>query len=256
MLRVEHDGAIATWTLDRPEAKNALASGLIDALLRALDDARNDRSLRVVILTGAGDAFASGGDLRELHGKTTEAEATRFAAAGEAICQRLGELDVPVIAALSGVAFGGGAELACACDLRIADETARISFKQVRMGITTAWGTIPRLVSIVGHGSAARLLYTAHEVTAEEARAIGLVDHVCARGTAPAIARAWALDIVAGSGRAVAEMKAILRASRTASPAAIAKDERARFVATWSGADHAEAMDAYFARRPPKWTDA
>jgi enoyl-CoA hydratase len=252
MLRVEREGGIATWTLDRPHAKNALDWELIDALTLALDEAIKDRSLRALILTGAGGAFASGGDLRELHGKTSVAEATKFAAAGEEICRRLVELDAPVIAAISGVAFGGGAELACACDMRIADETARISFKQVRMGVTTAWGTIPRLVSIVGHGSAARLLYTAHDVTAGEARAIGLVDHVCEKGTAAIVAHAWALDIVAGSPSAISEMKQLLRATRAPS-SAITKDERARFVATWTGPDHAEAMDAYFARRPPSW---
>jgi enoyl-CoA hydratase len=252
MLRVARDGGVATWTLDRPHAKNALDWELIDALTLALDEAVKDRSLRALILTGAGGAFASGGDLRELHGRTSEAEATKFANAGEEICRRLVELEAPVIAAIAGVAFGGGAELACACDIRIADETARISFKQVRMGVTTAWGTIPRLVSIVGHGSAARLLYTAHDVSAGEARAIGLVDHVCEKGTAAVVAHAWALDIVAGSPHAIAEMKQLLRATR-APTAAISKDERTRFVATWTGPDHAEAMDAYFARRPPVW---
>ena len=165
------------------------------------------------------------------------------------MCRALEDLDVPVIAALPGPAYGGGAELAVACDLRIADPKAKISFKQVRMGVTTAWGTIPRLVSLCGHSTAARLLYTAQEIGAVSALGMGLVDAVSEAGGAVAGALAWASDIAQGSPGAVASMKALLRESRQS----IVSHERGRFVATWSGADHAEAMEAYFSRRPPAW---
>ena len=171
---------------------------------------------------------------------------------GTRLCARLGELDVPVIAAIPGVAYGGGAELALACDLRIADENAKISFKQVRMGVTTAWGSIPRLISIVGHGAASRLLFTAHEITALEARALGLVDYVADEGASVALALAWAHDIAAGAPRAVAEMKALLRTARAA-PMALLGEERKRFITTWTGKEHADAIQAYFSRRPSRW---
>jgi len=253
MLRVERDGAVAVWTLDRPETKNALNWELMQALLHALDEAAEDRSLRAVVLTGAGNAFVSGGDLRELRGVTTPEETNKFADAGEDLCRRIEDLPIPVIAAIPGPAFGGGAELALSCDLRIADERARISFKQVRMGVTTAWGTVPRLLSIVGYSCAARLLYTGHEVGAGAARRMGLVDNVAERGGAVAGALAWASDIVEASPAAVTGMKTLLRAARAPGAAALRAAERAHFVATWTGAEHAEAIAAYFDRRRPVW---
>ncbi|MEO6573074.1 MAG: enoyl-CoA hydratase/isomerase family protein, partial [Polyangiaceae bacterium] len=138
MLRVERDGDVGIWTIDRPQARNALNREVIEGLGRALGEASADRTLRAIVLTGAGTAFASGGDLRELREANSEAEARAFADAGEKLCARISMLEIPVIAALPGVAFGGGAELALACDLRVADTSARISFKQVRLGVTTA----------------------------------------------------------------------------------------------------------------------
>lgn len=252
MLRVERDGNIGIWTIDRPQARNALNREVMDGLGRALDEAERDRTLRAIVLTGAGTAFASGGDLRELREATSEGEARAFADAGETICARIAALEIPVIAALPGVAFGGGAELALACDLRVADRSARICFKQVRLGVTTAWGTIPRLVSVVGHSTAARLLYTAHEVSAAEARSLRLVDELAEDGGCVALAIAWGKDTALGSPSAVAQMKTLLRSAR-ANDAGLAASERERFVATWTSADHAEAVEAYFDRRPPVW---
>ncbi len=249
MLRVEREGAFAVWTIARPEAKNALNFQTLHDLWRAAEEAKLDGQLRAVILTGEGDAFVSGGDLRELRDKNTTRDAELFADAGGKVCRAIEELQVPVIAALPGPAYGGGAELAVACDLRVADPKAKISFKQVRMGVTTAWDTIPRLVSLCGHSTAARLLYTAHEVSAPSALAMGLVDAISDAGGSVAGALSWASDIAQGSPRAVAAMKALLRESR----APAWSGERARFVATWTDADHAEAMEAYFARRPPAW---
>jgi enoyl-CoA hydratase len=252
MLRVERDGDIGIWTIDRPQARNALNREVIEGLGRALGEAERDRTLRAVVLTGAEGAFASGGDLRELREATSEADARSFADAGETICARIAALEIPVIAALPGVAFGGGAELALACDLRVADRSARISFKQVRLGVTTAWGTIPRLVSVVGHATAARLLYTAHELTATQARSLRLVDELVEDGGCVALAVAWGRDIAAGSPNAVAQMKALLRSARGIE-AELGANERERFVATWTSPDHAEAVEAYFDRRPPVW---
>jgi enoyl-CoA hydratase len=254
VVRIERIGTCAVWTMDRPQAKNALNRETVDELIVAADETSNDRALRAIVLTGAGDAFASGGDLRELRHATTREDAERFAAAGAELCAKLEALPVPVIAALPGPAFGGGAELAIACDLRIADQRARISFKQARLGVTPAWGSTARLVSLVGRGAAARLLYTAHELGAADAKACGLVDEVATDGTCVQVAIAWAQDIAQGSPNAVAGMKALVKLS-TAPGEPLARDERRRFVDTWVSPDHAEAMTAYFARRAPVWTE-
>jgi enoyl-CoA hydratase len=250
VLETERVGDCAVWTIARPQAKNALNLETIDQLLLAVEGAAKDKTLRAVVLTGAGDAFVSGGDLRELRDATTEKDAGHFADVGAELCGKLGALPVPVIAALPGAALGGGAELAVACDLRVADARAKISFKQVRMGVTTAWGSIGRLVALVGRGGAARLLLTAHELNSLEAKAIGLVDEVVADGSCREVALAWALDVAQGSPTAVAEMKALLRLELDI----LGAEERRRFVATWTGPDHSEAMQAYFARRAPRWS--
>jgi enoyl-CoA hydratase/carnithine racemase len=250
VLRLERVGAFAVWTIDRPQTKNALDEKTMEALLSAARSARADRELRAIVLTGAGDAFVSGGDLRELREKNSVADAESFADAGSELCAELERLPVPVLAAISGPAFGGGAELALACDLRIGDPAARVSFKQVRMGVTTAWGTIGRLVAVVGASKAARLLYTAQEIAADAAREMGLLDAVSAPGGAVAMALSWGEDIALGAPGAVAEMKGLVRAAR----AEVGAIERDRFVASWTGAEHKEAVEAYFGKRRATWS--
>lgn len=253
MLRIDRQDAVVVWTLDRPEAKNALSAELLQKLGAAIENASSDPTIRAAILTGSGDAFASGGDLRELRDKGSPTDAAVLTDAGEYVCRRIGELAFPVIAAIRGVAIGGGAELAVACDLRIADPNARICFKQVRMGATTAWGTLPRLVNLVGPSTSARLLFTAHEVAAPEAHSLGLVDFVSEADSAVLTAHAWCADIASGARIAIAETKALLRSAQAPFYAHTRALEREAFIRTWSSAEHAEAMTAYFERRPPRF---
>lgn len=256
MLRVEREGNVAVWTMDRPDQRNALNEAMMTAFADALSAAEADPSLRAVVLTGEGGVFSAGADLREARLVVTREDAARFSDAGEALCRRIEGLPVPVFAALSGVAFGGGAELAMACDARIADASARVSFKHVRMGVCTSWGTLARLVSVVGHGAASRLLLTGQELLAREAHTLRLVDHVTEQdGDAHAVAAAlaWARDVEQGSPSAVAAMKRLLTASRRAAYDALRPLERELFAETWAGADHQEAVAAYFERRAPVW---
>lgn len=253
MLRIEREGNVVVWTLERPQAKNALSAELLRHLGEAIEAAAADRTIRAAILAGSGGAFASGGDLRELRGRGSEADAAMLSDVGEHVCRRIGELHFPVVAAITGVAIGGGAELALACDLRVAEDRARICFKQVRMGATTAWGSLPRLYSLVGPSAAARMLLTAQEITAVDARACGLVDYVAEDGAGVVTALAWCTDIAAGAPSAVAEMKTLLQAAGAHFYAHMRPIEREAFVRTWSSAEHAEAMAAYFERRPSNW---
>jgi enoyl-CoA hydratase/carnithine racemase len=254
-LVVERRGAkgeVAVWTLSRPEAKNALDSATFASLGRALADARDDGTLRAIVLTGAGGTFVSGGDLRELRAATTTDDAARLADAGRDVCDAIARLAVPVIAALPGAAIGGGAELATACDLRVADERATVCFKHARMAVTTAWGILPKLVGMVGHGAATRLVLAATEVDAREALRLGLVDAVTQDGGCVELAVAWGLEVAKGAPLATAALKALLR-DAVDPTADVRAAERARFVATWTSADHAEAVEAFFERRAPEW---
>lgn len=254
MLVVERQGSIVIWTIDRPQAKNALDHATLGELVDAVADAGADRTIRAAVLTGEGQTFVSGGDLRELRGKNTPQDAEGFSELGWELTRAMAELPIPIVCALPGPAIGGGAELALACDMRVADARATISFKQVRMGVTTAWGTVPRLVALVGSGTAARLLYTSHEVAAAEAKRLGLVDEVTENGLARTTALAWASDVTEASPRAVADMKRLLRES-TATAGDVRAVERQLFAETWSGADHAEAVESYFERRQPRWEE-
>ena len=140
-LRVERTGAVATVTIERPEVKNALDTETIRELGTVLTALEDDDELPAVVLTGAGDeVFVAGGDLKALQ-KVQGAEAgRRLARLTQRVFARLGALEVPVIAAINGVTLGGGTELAAACDIRIAAETASFGFKQIHLGIMPAWG--------------------------------------------------------------------------------------------------------------------
>lgn len=251
-MRVDRRGDVAVWTLARPKAKNALDGATFQALEQAIAVAAADEALRSVVLTAEGDTFASGGDLRELRTALGPADAVRVAELGRRVCDGIGSLEVPVIAALPGAAIGGGAELALACDFRVAAPRASLCFKHAHMGVTTAWGVLPRLVAVAGHSAASRLLLTGRVVDAEEGMRLGVFDAICPEGGLLDHALALAAEITRGSPLAIAGLKALLReACRAEGLRAL---ERGRFVATWTSADHAEAVEGFFEGRPARWS--
>ncbi len=225
----------------------------LEELLAVAQRAGAEADIRAALLTGAGDVFVSGADLNELREASSPEDAARFSELGVALALAYSRLPYPVLCAMEGPAIGGGAELACMCDLRICDARATFSFKHVRMGTTTAWGTTARLASLVGPARAARLLYTAHEIGADEALTMGLVDAKAEWDRmALDLAVAWGHDIALGSPTAVAVIKRNLVAN-VATDESIAFFERSAFVSTWAKEDRKEAVEAYFARRPPAW---
>jgi enoyl-CoA hydratase len=241
MLRVEREGATAVFTIVRPEAKNALDEKTLRALGTAASEASSDESIRAVIVCGEGDAFCAGGDLGELRTWGSAKDAEALTDLGADVMGRLASLPVLTLAAIQGPAFGGGAELALACDVRIVSGRAKISFKQARMGATTAWGTAERLLALVGTGAAHLLLLTGMEVGAERAIELGLAEVIAENALEAAHAIA---DEAARCGpRASAEIKALLRSGGERSL------ERAAFIRTWSSEEHAAAVRAYFAGR-------
>ena len=243
MFHTEDFGNVVVWTIDRPQQRNALDLATMAELTKAIRAAATSTH-RAAILTSANEVFVSGGDLKELREKHSVADAEELTDVGAALTSAVVELPFPILCALNGPAIGGGAELAVACDLRIAHSRARIGFKQVRMGVTTSWGTVPRLVALVGSGAAAHLLYTAQELPAHEALRVGLYDAV--DDEPRKVALAWAEDIAAGAPTAVAAMKQLVRATAQD----IRALERGQFIARWSSVDHEEAVEAYFGKRP------
>src|SRR4051794_7865283 len=177
-IDVEIVDGVAVLTMNRPQALNAFNSEQLDRLGAAIHAIAQDRTVRVVILTGAGDrAFAAGADIKEMV-ELTAAEGLAFGRKGQAITSAAERLPQPVIAAVNGYAFGGGCELAIASDIRIASENARFAQPEVGLGIPPGWGGTQRLPRLVGPGMAAEMIYTGRQVHAEEALRIGLVNAV------------------------------------------------------------------------------
>lgn len=177
-LLVEIDAKVATVTVNRPRVLNALDEATLKELEQAFVSFEADPEVKVVILTGAGEkAFVAGGDIAAMQPLGPVA-ARRFALMAQAVLGRIERFPKPVIAAVNGYALGGGCELAMACDLRIASETARLGQPEINLGIIPGWAGTQRLPRLVGKGRAKELLFTGEMIDAGEAWRIGLVNRV------------------------------------------------------------------------------
>jgi len=208
-LLIERDGAVAIVTINRPAVLNALDTPTIDQLDLAMTSLRDDPSVRVVILTGAGDkSFVAGADINEL-AALTPVEAREYARRGQRVFALLEHLGKPVIAAVNGFALGGGCELAMACTIRIAADTARFGQPEISLGLIPGFGGTQRLARLVGKGIALELLLTGRHVKADEALRIGLVNRVVPAAGLMADARALAVEL---TGRAPIAVRYIIDA--------------------------------------------
>ena len=177
-LIVDRDGAVSTITINRPKVLNALNGPTLDELAAAIDEARRDESLRAIILTGAGDrAFVAGADIKEL-AVQTPVGGREHARRGQALFDRIERLGKPVIAAVNGFALGGGCELAMACTIRLAADTAKLGQPEINLGLLPGYAGSQRLPRLVGRGRALELLLLGQQIPAEEAWRIGLVNRV------------------------------------------------------------------------------
>ncbi|MEZ5152713.1 enoyl-CoA hydratase/isomerase family protein [Rhodococcus zopfii] len=179
MVDLELEQGLAVVTIDRPEARNAIAPETMDQLEKALDEAEGAKAL---VIRGGGDrAFVSGGDLKELSKLRTVEQAAEMARQMRTVCDRIAAFPAPVVAALNGHALGGGAEVAVAADIRIAADDIKIGFNQVSLAIMPAWGGAERLSALVGRGRALMLAGSGTVLDAPEAERFGLLDRVLPR---------------------------------------------------------------------------
>lgn len=253
-LLVEIDCAIATLTLNRPAALNALTVPVKVALLEALRSIAADRSVRAVILTGAGRAFCAGQDLAERDDPAAAPLDVELRERYHPIIRALRTMDQPVIAAVNGVAAGAGASLAFACDLRIAADGARFLLAFGRIGLVPDSGATWFLPRLVGHARATEIALLGDPLEAAAGLRLGVVSKVVPGEALLAEARAMAERLAAGAPDAIAATKRALERSWSVDLDA-ALDEEARLQGiAGNSADHAEGLAAFREKRPPRFT--
>jgi enoyl-CoA hydratase len=202
-LLYEVKDQIATITFNRPKVLNALNRKTVEELGDALNRAREDSSVRVLILTGAGEkSFVAGADVNEL-AQRTPVDGKDFSLFGQEIFHRLETMGKPSIAAINGFALGGGCELALSCTMRIASKNARLGQPEVKLGIIPGYGGSQRLARLCGKGVAHELVLTGEMISAEEALRIGLVNHVVESAELIPTAEGIAKKIIANAPLAV-----------------------------------------------------
>jgi len=247
---------VATITINRPHAFNALDTAHLRDLLGAVEELSAAPEVRCIILTGAGDqAFAAGADIKEMLGKGPE-EMRAFSRLGHQVTAAIERATRPVIAAINGYAFGGGCELAIACDIRLASEVAQLGQQEVKLGVPPGWGGTQRLPRLIGPGLAAEMIFTGRRVKAPEAKRIGLVNAVYPSGELMAEATKLTAQIAANSPRAVAAAKQAMALALRGDHAAGFDAEVEVFAGSFGTADQEEGMGAFVEKRPPDFTGA
>ena len=248
-LLIERDEATATVTINRPKVLNALNTETLDELRRAILELGQDERVRVVILTGAGEkAFVAGADINELAVQTPTG-GREHALAGQRVFDLLENMGKPVIAAINGYALGGGCELAMACTLRLAADTAKLGQPEIALGLIPGYAGTQRLPRLVGKGKAMEMILTGAPIAADEAQRIGLVNRVVPAADLMAEARKLAAQLAKNAPIA---MRYIISAVNTGVEIPFA--EACRYEATLFGLvastdDMREGTAAFLAKR-------
>lgn len=246
---------VATLTLDNPPL-NLNAMPTLHLLRRYVAQIAGDTRVRCVVVTGAGErAFCAGSDVHEFQSVMDDVVARKLRLENEAF-DGLAELPVPVIAALNGVALGGGAEIALACDLRIMAAGARIGFPEVKLGVFPGSGGTFRLPRLVGSARAFELLYTGDPIAADDALRIGLVNRLVPQVEVLPAALALAARLAAGPALALSMIRREVRAAGHQSAAQAIAQSLADSDAVFKGLDVVEGVRAFFEKRPAKFTAA
>jgi enoyl-CoA hydratase len=251
LIQVEREDAVAIVTVDRQEALNALDVATLSELRDRLREHADDDSVRVVILTGAGEkAFVAGADIKYMSGLDVD-QAKQWGSLGHEVGRLLETMPKPTIAAINGFALGGGCELAIACDMRYAASSAKLGQPEVNLGIIPGWGGTQRLARLCGLGVAKELIFTGRIVAAEEALRIGLVNGV----DDPALdkAREVATLLSSKSSISLRLMKELANRALGGDHAANLEAEGKVFGELFSSEDAKEGLAAFVEKREPKF---
>lgn len=250
MLRVEVRDRVAVFTLDRPERLNAVGTETVGLLRDALARVREDDDVRALVLTGAGRAFSAGADLGEIESFTTPWQFRAFVGRLTETYALLEEFPKPSVAAIHGFAFGGGLELALACDLRVAERGARLGLPEMKLGVLPGAGGTQRLPRLLPSAIAKQMILTGEPIDAERAHALGLLNELTEPGGALRAAEALAARLAAGAPLALAAGKRLIDRGLGMDLTAAVAHEQETVSVLFATEDRAEGLRAFRDRRP------
>jgi len=252
-LTQEDRGAVRVLTIDGEAQMNVLSRAFVGELAQQAREAAVEASVRAVVLTGAGRrAFCAGANLKERRG-WTEDDVRRWLIELHGGLREVERCPKPWIAAINGLALGGGCELALACDLRVIDPSAQIGLTETKVGVIPGGGGTVRLARLVGVGRAKDLILTARRVDAQEALQMGLVNRISAAGDSVSAAVALAHEVAANAPVALAAAKASVDEAWDLPMDAALERERHHYEKPLLSEDRLEGLQAFAEKRPPKW---
>lgn len=256
LLKFEVDQRVATITLNRPEKMNAFTGEMMEAWLAALEDCRTNAEVRAIVITGTGRAFTTGGDVESFSGsakQTPQGIRNHLVGGSQRLIRKIAEIDKPVIAALNGFATGGGLDIALACDLRFAAESARFAETYAKMGIIPGMGGAYLLPRVVGVAKALELLWSCDWVDAREAERIGLVNKVLPDAELLEGTLAFARKVADGAPLSVQAIKRLVRAGADQDLTTALHMVASEMTVVRSSEDHQEALAAFKEKRKPEF---
>jgi 2-(1,2-epoxy-1,2-dihydrophenyl)acetyl-CoA isomerase len=256
-IAVERDGTTGWIRINRPDRLNAFADAMREELLAALQQLEADDDVRVVVITGAGRAFSTGGDVAVMAELLEEGDRDHFehlVRTGAEVVRQIDEMTKPVVAAINGVAAGAGACLALACDLRIVSESASIGFTFLRVGLHPDWGGSFFLPRLAGPAAAMEFILTGGMISAERGERLGLFNRVVPAAELEAAARGFAGELAAAPVGVTAAAKRVLRRSLTASLDEVLEMEVDAQLEAFDSPDAREGITAFVNKRAPRFT--
>jgi len=249
----EKSEGIATITINRPKALNALNKQALQEISSALDDAEEDETVRVIVITGAGErSFCVGLDLKSVKG-ISAVDGMNLSLLGQRLTKKIEELRKPVIAAINGYALGGGLELAMSCDLRIASENARLGQTELNVGLIPGWGGTQRLPRLVGRGRAKELILMARMIDAKTAEQLGLLNKVVSQNELESTVKEIAAELMTKPPVGIQLAKQLINSSIETDLTKGLVQEAQAFGVLASTEDFDEGVAAFIEKRKPRF---
>ncbi len=256
-LMVERDGALAKVTLNRPEVLNTMSVRMLKELRRAAAELKDDPAIRVILLTGGSTMFSAGLDLKDPEVKEMSsgnmAERRELVALGPRACQAWEDTGQITIAAIEGFCIGGGVSLVISCDFRVMGQSAFLRIPEINLGLNYSWGSIPRLIHLIGPAKAKEMILLAEQVPAQKCLKWGLAEQVVPSGSSIETAEAMADKILEKPAIPVSMTKQAINSITGALDRTGIYMDADQFVLTTYTEDHQEGVNAFLDKKPPKF---